>query len=260
MGILLLGPILLLILFGPALLRFPPLQMTAEFLQPPSKAHPFGTDSFGRDVLARVLYGARASLLLGFLAMATTSLLGAAIGLLSAVSAKVDYFAMRVIDALMAFPELLLAMGIMAILGHKVINILIALTVVYTSRAARVVRSSALSIKEQDYVEAARALGAPMRRILLRHVLPNALPPLVVQGTFIFAWSILMEAGLSFIGIGIQPPAPSLGNIISEARIIIREAPWLILFPGAFIVAIVLAINLLGDSLREALDPKMNVM
>ncbi|MFQ5796438.1 MAG: ABC transporter permease [Candidatus Bipolaricaulia bacterium] len=260
MGSVILVPIVITVIIGPYLLPHSPLEMTIDFLQPPSGKHPFGTDSFGRDVLARVLRGGRASLGLGFLAMMTTGILGAIIGLVSIVSAKVDYVTMRFIDVLMAFPDLLLALGIMAILGQKAVNILIALTIVYTSRTARVVRSAALSIKEQDYVEAARALGIPTWRILVRHVLPNALPPLVVQGTFIFAWSILMEAGLSFIGIGIQPPAPSLGNIVSEARVIVREAPWLIFIPGSIIVLIVLAINLLGDGLREAVDPKMKIM
>lgn len=259
-GLLLLAPILLLITIGPCLSPFSPTQMTGDFLEPPSKKHLFGTDGFGRDVLIRTLYGARTSLLLGFLAMVTTSILGAAIGTFSVVSDKADFLVMRVIDTLMAFPELLLALGIMAILGHNAVNILIALTAVYTSRAARVVRSAVLSIREQDYVEAAKAIGTPIHRLLLHHVLPNALPPLVVQGTFIFAWSVLMESGLSFIGIGVQPPTPSLGNIISEGRAIIREAPWLSFFPGLFIVATVLAINLIGDALREAVDPKMRAM
>ena len=258
-----LGALLLLItivpaLLGPLLLPTSPTMMTLDFLAPPSRAHIFGTDEFGRDLFVRVLYGARVSLLIALATACLTTVFGAAIGLVAGYFRRLDNIIMRVIDILMAFPSLLLALGIMAAFGQKPSNVVIALTVVYTTRTARVARSVVLSVKENEYVESATALGAPMLRILFRHILPNALAALIVQASFVFGYAILAEAGLSFIGIGIQPPLPSLGNIIGDARTVLREAPWLTFFPGAWVVFMVMGINLLGDGLREIVDPRLH--
>jgi peptide/nickel transport system permease protein len=231
--------------------------MSIDFFQPPSFQHFFGTDSFGRDVTARICFGARTSILLGFSVMVTSTLGGLVIGLLSGISKRLDFLSVQAIDILMAFPELILALGLMAILGQATINIVIALTAVYTAKMARVARSSVLSISEQTYMEAARGIGSSPLRILLLHVLPNAAPPIIVQGSFVFGWTIILESGLSFIGVGIQPPTASLGNILSDARIVLIEAPWIALFSGAFIMLTVLGINFTGDGLRQALDPHL---
>jgi len=255
-GMTILGPILLFILIAPYFLGYSALEMTSNFMQAPSSHHLFGTDSFGRDLAIRVCRGGRNSLLLGLAVMGTSTAAGVILGLSSAISTRMDLLMVRIVDIFMAFPEILLALGIMAILGQRVVNILIALTIVYAAKTARVARSSVLSISRQTYVEGARALGVPTWRILLFHILPNAMSPVLVQGTFVFGWAIILESGLSFIGVGVQPPTPSLGNILSDARIVLRIAPWITFFPGALIMLMVLGINFLGDGLREITDPK----
>jgi peptide/nickel transport system permease protein len=226
-------------------------------LKPPSALHPFGTDNSGRDIFSMVIYGARLSLLVGLSVMILSSLLGVVMGLLSGFYKFLDNIIMRVNDGMMAFPSILLAIALMAVLGPRVSNIIIALTVVYTPRMARVIRSATLVTKELTYVESAQAVGLSDFRIVFRHILPNCIPPMIVQGTFVFAFSVLTEASLSFLGVGAPPYIPSWGNVISEGRLFMREAPWIALFPGVAILLTVLGLNLLGDGLRDSLDPRM---
>ena len=256
-GSLVLAAILLGIVLVPVFLRTDPVLMDmARPLLRPSWAVLFGTDDLGRDLLSRVLHGGRTSLLIGLEVMILTGLFGTAIGLVTGYFERVDLVVMRLMDILMAFPSLLLAIAILTIMPGNPFGVVIALSVVYTPRTARVVRSVVLSTAEEGYVEAARAVGVPTRKILVRHILPGVIPSLVVQETFLFAYAILGEAGLSFVGVGIQPPLPSWGNIMGDARALLREAPWLLFFPGMGIMLTVLSLNLIGDGLRDALDPK----
>jgi peptide/nickel transport system permease protein len=226
---------------------------------PPGAAFWLGTDNFGRDLLSRVVYGARLSLEIGASVVVLTGLAGTLMGAAAGYFRRLDGWLIGVMDALMAFPTVLLAIGITAALGPSAANAVIALTAVYTPRTARIVRASVLVLRELDYVQAARASGARHARILFRHILPNSLGPLIVQLTFIFAYAVLAEAILSFLGMGPQPPTPTWGNIIAEGRQYMREAPWISLFPGVAIALTVLGLNLLGDGLRDALDPRMKV-
>jgi peptide/nickel transport system permease protein len=228
-----------------------------ERLRPPGHAHWLGSDDFGRDVYSQVLYGARTSLLVGGMVMVGSSLMGIILGLAAGYYRTLDNLLMRITDGLMAFPGIVLAIALMASLGPQVANVIIALSIVYMPRMARLIRSAALVAREMPYVEAARASGAPDRHIALKHILPNCIPPLIVQGTFIFAYSVLAEATLSFLGVGAPPYIPSWGNVISGGRLFIREAPWITLFPGIAIVVTCLGLNLFGDGLRDALDPRL---
>jgi peptide/nickel transport system permease protein len=226
-------------------------------LSPPSESHPFGTDNFGRDVFSRTVWGARLSLEIGFFVSAFTVLMGMVVGLMAGFFRRLDTPIMRLMDSMMAFPGIVLAIGLMAALGPSTYNVVTALTVVYTPRLARVVRSIVLSIREMPFVEAARAQGTSNQRILLLHILPNCLSPLIVQGTFIFAEAVLGEASLSFLGAGTPPYIPSWGNMLGEARAFLRDAPWTMLFPGLSLTLTVLALNLLGDGVRDVLDPRL---
>ena len=226
-------------------------------LESPDGARPFGTDELGRDLLTRVIYGARLSLLVGSMVVVISTLLGTLFGLVAGYLRKLDALIMRTMDGLLALPDLLLAIALMAALGPNVTNVIIALGVVYTPRIARLVRGSVLVVRELEYVQAARALGASVPRTMLRHVLPSSLSPLIVQATFVFAFSILGEAALSFLGVGVPPYIASWGNILSGGRQFMVEAPWVTLVPGLAIVVTVLGINLLGDGLRDALDPRL---
>ncbi len=244
--------------FAGAFSPYDPLAMTVtDRIQPPSLTHPMGTDHFGRDIFSRVLYGARLSLEVGLAVMVFTVAAGVFFGLLSGYFSRLDGPIMRIMDAMMAFPAILFGIAIMAVLGPKTVNVVIALSVVYAPRTVRIVRASVLAIKQLDYVEAARSQAAGHARILLRHILPNCLSPLVVQATFNFAYAVLAEASLSFVGAGAPPPTPSWGNILSEGRIYMQNAPWITLFPGAAIALTVLGLNLAGDGLRDVLDPRM---
>ncbi len=225
----------------------------------PTKVYLLGTDGFGRDVLSRVLYGARVSLRIGLLVVVLNGVLGTLIGAVAGYVRRLDNPIMRVMDGLMAFPAILLAIALAATLGASEVNVVLALTVAYAPRTARIVRASVLVIREMDYVHAAIATGAGYVRVLFRHILLNSMAPLIVQLTFIFAVSVLAEAVLSFIGVGPPPPTPTWGNIIAEGRNYVREAPWISLFPGVAIGLTVLGLNLLGDGLRDVLDHRMRV-
>jgi peptide/nickel transport system permease protein len=226
-------------------------------LASPSRAHWFGTDDVGRDVWSRVVYGARLSLLVGIAVVALSFLLGVLCGVVAGYYRRLDNVVMRVMDGLMAFPAIVLAIALMAALGPSVVNVIVAIAVVYAPRVARVVRGSVLVIRETAYVEAARALGASDPTLLGRHVLPNCLSPVIVQGSFVFAAAVLTEAALSFLGVGVPPYVPSWGVILAEGRLYIQQAPWLVLYPGAAIMLTIFGLNLLGDGLRDLLDPKI---
>jgi peptide/nickel transport system permease protein len=259
-GAVVLGLIVIAALAAPLVAPFDPVQMQrrARF-RAPALPHLFGTDNFGRDVLSRVLYGARLSLQVGAAVVVVTGLVGTAIGAMSGYFRRVDDYLMRLMDAMMAFPAVLLAIGITAALGPSLLNVVIALSVAYTPRTARIVRASVLVVRSLDFVEAARAAGAGHARILLGHILPNCTGPLIVQLTFIFAYAVLAEAVLSFLGMGPAPPTPTWGNIVAEGRNYVREAAWISAFPGVAIAVTVLALNLVGDGLRDVFDPRMRV-
>jgi peptide/nickel transport system permease protein len=225
----------------------------------PSWEHIFGTDNFGRDIFRRVVHGTRISLAIGLATTILTGLSGTVIGVLAGFYRALDGIVMRCMDALNAFPSVMLAIGIAAALGAGPLNIVIALTAVYIPGTARLVRSSTLLLREADFVLAARALGAGPFRIIFVHILINILTPLLVQLTFVFAYAILAESALSFLGLGLPVPAPSLGNIISDGRDYLREAPWICLFPGLTLSLAVFSLNFLGDGLRDMLDPQLRV-
>lgn len=226
-------------------------------LQAPAAHQWFGTDDLGRDIFSRVLYGARVSLLLGFAVSSLCLFVGGFIGLVAGLYPRLDNPLMRVMDGFMAFPNIALAIILMATLGASVTNIMIALSITYSPRMARVVRSVVLVVREMAYIEAAQALGVRDVRLLWCHVLPNCLSPIVVQWTFIFAYAILGEASLSFLGVGVPAEVPTWGTILSEGRAYIQRAPWMTVLPGLTVVLTVLGLNLLGDGLRDAMDPSM---
>lgn len=228
-------------------------------LRPPGPQNYLGTDEFGRDVYSLVLHGARISLLVGVTTMLLTSLGGVVIGLIAGYYRRLDLTIMRIMDGLMAFPAILLAIALMAARGPGVLNVIFALSVVYTPRTAMIIRSSVLSIRELDYVQAARALGHRDFAIAVRHILPNCVAPLLVQASFIFAYAILAEAILGFLGVGVPPYVPSWGNVISSGKNVIREAFWVSLFPGLALTLAGLSLNLLGDGLRDTLDPRLRL-
>jgi peptide/nickel transport system permease protein len=258
LGLLVLAGFALGAIFAPWLLTERPGALNvANRLRPPSASHWFGTDEFGRDVFTRLIYGGRLSLGIGSLTALLSSLLGVALGLLAGFSTMLDRSLSRVIDAMMCFPDILLAIALVAALNPSMGNVVLALGIVYTPRMARMVRASTLVIRELPYVEAARALGARTGRILLVHVLRNLASPIIVQGTFVFAVAMLSEASLSFLGVGVSPATPSWGTMISAARPYYRQADWLALAPGVAIVLAVLSLQMVGDALRDGLDPRL---
>lgn len=257
-GFALFAMIVLLALFADLVAPYAPNKNDyRNLLAPPSMQHPFGTDGFGRDIFSRVIYGTRISLGIGISVVVMTGVLGVVLGMLAGYVRWLDNALMRVMDGLMAFPGVLLAIALAAALGPSALNAVIALTITFTPRTARIVRSSVLVIRELPYVEAALAVGAGHARIIVRYILANALSPLIVQLTFVFAVSILAEAILSFLGVGPPPPAPSLGNIIAEGRNYLQDASWIAFFPGMAIAAAVLGLNLMGDGLRDVTDPRL---
>jgi peptide/nickel transport system permease protein len=226
-------------------------------LKPPSEAYWFGSDMLGRDVYSRVLYGARVSLAVGLAVAFATTLVGLSIGLVTGFLRRVDAVVMRVMDGLMSIPPVLLAIALMALTRASVGNVIAAITLAEVPRTVRLVRSLVLTLREEPYVEAAVAAGTRLPRILLRHILPNTVAPLLVQGTYVCGSAMITEAILSFIGAGTPPNIPSWGNIMAEGRSVFQIAGSLILFPGLFLSVTVLAVNLLGDGMRDALDPRL---
>ncbi|RPI03719.1 MAG: ABC transporter permease [Zetaproteobacteria bacterium] len=249
--------ILVLALFSPFIATHDPMRLNpAVRLQGPSAAHWFGTDHFGRDIFSRVVYGARLTLIGGMGVVFYSVVGGVAIGVLSGYFRRFGFVAMRLVDVVMSFPALLLALALLAILGPGLANVIIAVGINFLTRTARIIFGLTLKLKEEVFVEAIRSIGAGSARILLRHILPNLMSPLIVQATFTFAFSLLQIASLDFLGVGVPPQIPSWGNMISEGRIYITRAPGVLLFPGIFIVLTVLAFNLVGDVLRDNLDPR----
>lgn len=216
-----------------------------------------GADAFGRDVASRLLYAGQVSLTIGLGVAALSSIVGICIGLLAGFFRRLDGVLSRLIDAMMAFPDILLAIALVSILGGSMVNVILALSIVYAPRIARIVRASTLVIRELPYVEAAYALGTSTPRIMFTHVLRNIMSPIIVQGTFIFAYAMLAEAGLSFLGVGVDPSTPTWGTMINEGRQYIDQASFLIFFPGIAISISVLSLQLVGDGLRDALDPRL---
>lgn len=230
----------------------------ANRLQPPGSAtHLLGTDEFGRDVLSRVIHGARTSLAIGLAIVVFAVGIGTLIGLLTGFFNRVDMVLSRIMDGLMSFPGLVLAIAMTGVMGASSATVVLALGIVYMPRVARIIRSAVLVVRELSYVEACFALGATRLHVLFRHVLPNVMSPIIVQATFIFSYAVLGEAALSFLGVGVPPTQPSWGNMLAEARTFIVLAWWMALFPGLAIMITVLGLNLFGDGLRDALDPKL---
>jgi peptide/nickel transport system permease protein len=229
----------------------------ANKLLPPGAAHLFGTDNFGRDVFSRVVYGARTSLTGGVGVVIFSTVLGVLIGATAGYFRKIEPWLMRLVDVMMAFPPLLLALVLVSILGRGMTNVIVAVGVTYLTRTVRVVYALTLKIREEPYIEAAIASGVKEFNVVTRHVIPNMLSPIIVQATFTLAFSLLDLAALDFLGLGIPPAIPSWGNMLSEGRMYLTRAPWLLIFPGASIVITVLSFNLVGDVLRDRLDPQL---
>ena len=257
-GLTLLGLVVLVAVGAPYWGTVDPLELSPiDRLRAPSMSHWFGTDMLGRDLYSRTLYGSRISLFVGACVAALSMLAGLTIGLFSGYLRRVDAVVMRIMDGIMAIPAILLAIALMALVSASVQNVIIALTIPEIPRVVRLVRSVVLSLREQAYVEAAQATGAGLPRLLWRHIMPNTLAPLIVQGTYICASAVIFEAYLSFLGAGTPPEIPSWGNIMAEGRSYVQIAFWIVLFPGLFLALTVLAINLVGDGLRDTLDPKL---
>jgi len=245
-------------LLAPWIAPYEPMALKVlDRLQSPRAAHWFGTDELGRDVFSRVIFGARYSLMIGALVVLASTAFGVLLGLTAGYFRKLDGPIMRVVDAMMSFPDILLAIALVAALGASMANVVIALSIVYTPRVARVVRASTLVVRELLYIEAARALGVSTWRILFVHVLHNIASPILVQATFIFAYAVLAEAGLSFLGVGVPPEWPTWGTMIASGQQFVHQALWLVLFPGLAIVLSALSLQMVGDGLRDLLDPKL---
>jgi peptide/nickel transport system permease protein len=258
LGLVLVVLLLFVAVFGRYLAPYDPneIDMEARFL-PPTLEHPMGTDDFGRDTLSRIMYGARVSLQVGIIAVGIAASVGTFLGLIAGYGGRLpDEFIMRGMDILFAFPAILLAIAILAALGKGITNAMIAIGVVYIPIFARIARGEVLSIRGKEFIDAARASGASGRRIMSRHILPNASGPLIVEISLSLAFAILAEAALSFFGLGTQPPDPSWGRMLSEGRAYFRQSPWMAIFPGLAIMITVMGFNFLGDGLRDAMDPR----
>lgn len=233
-------------------------QMLTNKLQAPSAEHWFGTDDLGRDVYSRVILGARISLLVGFLSVVASAIIGSLLGIVAGYYGRwVDTVISRLFDILLAFPSILLAIAIVAVLGPSLQNALIAIAIINVPNFGRLIRSRVLSIKEEEYITAAKAIGMSDMRILFSHILPNSMTPVIVQGTLAIATAIIEAAALGFLGLGAQPPQPEWGKMLADARSYFITAPWTMIFPGLSIMLVVLGFNLMGDGLRDAFDPKM---
>jgi len=248
--------VVLLALLAPVFSEAGPYEMDVpNRLAAPGKEHLLGSDTFGRDLLSRVAYGARVSLAIGAEVTVLSTAAGLVTGLYASYYSFLDNLLMRICDGLYAIPAMLLAIALMAVLGATTMNVVISLSVVYFPTVARIARAAALSVREQTYIEAMRASGAGDARIIWLHILPNILSPVIVQASFIFARTIVTEAALSFLGVGVPVPTPSWGNILYEGKTVVMKAWWMIVFPGAATALSVLGLNLIGDGLRDALDP-----
>ncbi|HRK24303.1 MAG TPA: ABC transporter permease [Beijerinckiaceae bacterium] len=255
---LVLALIVVLAVLAPLVAPYSPTGMrVANRLKPPSGINWFGTDEFGRDVLSRIIYGGRASLGIGMAVVIASMLAGTTLGLLAGYFRTLDGIIMRMVDAMMSLPDILLAIFLVAVLGASAGNVVLALAIVYTPRVVRVVRGSTLVVRELPFVEAARTIGVSTWRILTRHILLNVASPILVQATFIFAYAVLAEAGLSFLGAGVPPEIPTWGTMIATGQQYADQAVWVVLFPGLAIVLSALCLQLLGDGLRDMLDPKL---
>ncbi|MEF0941473.1 ABC transporter permease [Rhizobium sp. BR 362] len=258
LGVAVLTIFVLLAVFAPLIAPYAPAKLSiVNRLKPPSFVHLFGTDEFGRDVFTRTIYAGRLSLLVGGAVVALAAVIGVTLGLLAGFFKQLDTPIARLVDAMMAFPDILLAIALVAALGPSLATVIVALSIVYAPRLARIVRASTLVIRELPYVEAARALGVSTLHIMTRHVLRNLLSPILVQGTFLFANAMLAEAGLSFLGLGVSPDIPTWGTMIAAGRQYLDQANWMTLFPGFAIILSVLSLQMVGDGLRDILDPRL---
>ena len=260
-GMVILGLFLLTALLAPLLSPYDPIvQALVDRRQPPSAQHWLGTDDLGRDMLSRIVFGTRLSLQVGIVSVSLAIVVGALVGAVAGyLGGWFDALVMRLMDIMLAFPALLLAIAIVTILGPGLMNMLYAIAIVSIPAYARIVRASVLSVREQDFVLAALGIGATPGRVLFRHIVPNCLTPLIVQGTLGIGTAILDAAGLSFLGLGAQPPTPELGAMLGQGRAAVFTAPHIVLFPGIAIMLTVLGFNLLGDGLRDALDPRLRL-
>jgi peptide/nickel transport system permease protein len=257
-GAVILAAVVLLAVFAPWLTPYDPMALKIlDRLQSPRATHWFGTDELGRDVFSRVIFGARYSLLIGALVVLISMVGGVLLGLAAGFFRRLDGPVMRLVDAMMSFPDILLAIALVAVLGASMTNVILALAIVYTPRVARVVRASTLVVRELLFVEAARALGISTWRILFIHILQNIASPILVQATFIFAYAVLAEAGLSFLGVGVPPVLPTWGSMISSGQQFAHQAIWLVVFPGIAIILSALSLQMVGDGFRDLLDPRL---
>lgn len=262
LGMIILAVMVLVAIFAPLIAPYPPNKMDVanSLAVPGSKGHLLGTDNYGRDLLSRLVYGARISIMVGVAAVVFGAIFGTFLGLISGYfGGKLDSIIMRTMDGLFAFPFILLAITLMTVLGQGLLNVIIAIGIANVPGFARIVRGQVLSVKEEEYIEVTRSLGASHSRILFQHVLPNCLAPLIVYGTMSIAGAIISEAALSFLGLGVQPPTASWGSILKDGKDFLVLSPHMATFSGLSILLTVLGINLFGDGLRDALDPKMKV-
>ena len=258
-GVVILSVLILGAIFAPWIVPYDYAEQNIEdAYMSPCAAHLFGTDEFGRDIYSRILMGSRLSLIIGFIAVAIAIIVGGLLGAIAGYYQKaVDNIIMRFMDILMSIPQLLLAIAITATLGSSIINLMIAVGVAAIPGYSRIVRASVLSVRDQEFVEAARAVGTSDFKIIMKHILPNCLAPIIVKATLDVAICILSAAGMSFIGIGLQPPSPEWGAMLADARYYIRDFSYMALFPGLCIALTIFSLNVLGDGLRDALDPKL---
>jgi peptide/nickel transport system permease protein len=257
-GLVIVVAVIVIAILAPLLAPADPTAQIARRLLEPSGEHLMGTDELGRDVFSRILFGSRISLYVGFVSVTIAVLLGVTTGVIAGFYGRqVDSILMRFVDVVLAFPALVLAIMIAGLLGPNLTNAMLAIGVVYAPAFARVARGSVLTVKSEPYIEAARLLGSTNRRIILRHVLPNIVAPLIVMSTLSLSTAILTEASLSFLGLGVQPPQPSWGTMLNTGRRVMEIAPWVVIFPGIAIMLVVQGFNFFGDGLRDALDPKL---